>query len=141
MPATVLPHAYPMILLDEVVRTGPSSVSSKVRIGEDSLFYEAPLGVPSYIGIEYIAQTVAAYAGMVALAKGEPVRVGFLLGTRHYKCSVPHFPLGAILTVTVAAAYEAPQISKFDGTILEAKMGEIGCCAVTVYLRNGETDT
>ena len=136
VPDTVLPHADPMILLDEVARCG-TSTSSTVRIAEDSLFYEQPVGVPSYVGIEYIAQTVAAHAGVVALAEGSPVRVGFLLGTRQYKCSVPYFPLGALLAVAVDVAYEAPGVSKFNGTISEARMGEIGGCSVTVYLRSG----
>ena len=138
---SVLPHAAPMILLDDVVRIGETSVQGSVRIGEDSLFYEAPMGVPSYVGIEYIAQTVAAHAGMVAHDSGYPVRVGFLLGTRRYACSMPHFPLGALLTVHVAAVYEAPRICKFSGTISDAKLGEVASCMVSVYLRGASEGT
>ncbi len=101
------------------------------------MFYESPVGVPSYVGIEYIAQTVAAHAGMAALEKGELVRVGFLLGTRRYACRVPYFPLGALLTVRVRPIFLAPHISKFKGSILEAGKGELASCAVTVYLRDG----
>lgn len=133
----ILPHAHPMILIDEVIRIDGTSLQSRVRIAEDSMFYESRGGVPSYVGIEYIAQTVAAHAGMAALDKGEPVRVGFLLGTRRYTCRVPYFTLGALLTVRVSAVFLAPQISKFEGSILESGKGEVASCAVTVYLRDG----
>ena len=133
----VLPHSHPMILLDEIVRIDATSMQSKVRIAEDAMFYQPPVGVPSYVGIEYIAQTVAAHAGVAALEQGDRVRVGFLLGTRRYACRVPYFPLGALLTVRVSSLFLAPHISKFSGTILGAGTGELASCAVTVYLRDG----
>ena len=137
---SVLPHAHPMILIDEVRQIGGVSTESTVRIGEDAMFYERTLGVPAYVGIEYIAQTVATHAGALALAKEDPVRVGFLLGTRHYHCTVPYFPLGARLTVRVHALYQASNLSKFRGTISQAGRSgerELASCAVSVYLRDG----
>ena len=135
---SVLPHADPMILIDEVARTGETGAESTVRIGEDAVFYDADArGVPSYVGIEYIAQTVAAKAGVAAMAKGAPVRVGFLLGTRHYRCSVPYFVLGTQLTVRVQPMYEAPHVSKFKGTISVTGGRELASCAVSVYMRDG----
>ena len=135
---SVLPHAAPMILIDEAARTGEAAAESVVYITEDAMFYDAEAGgVPSYVGIEYIAQTVAAHAGAAALANGDPVRVGFLLGTRHYRAAVPYFALDAKLTVRVEALYEAPHVSKFQGTIAEAGGRELASCAVSVYLRDG----
>lgn len=135
---SVLPHADPMILIDEVAQTGDAETVSTVRIGEDAVFYdEEAEGVPSYVGIEYIAQTVAAHAGAGAKARGQPVRVGFLLGTRHYHAAVPYFALGAKLTVRVRALYEAPHVSKFEGTISLPGGTELARCAVSVYLRQG----
>ena len=135
---SVLPHAAPMILIDEAVRIGEATAESVVRISEDAMFYDHEArGVPAYVGIEYIAQTVAAHAGAAALAKGDPVRVGFLLGTRHYQCAVPYFALGVELTVRVLALYEAPHVSKFKGTILQTGGRELATCAVSVYLRDG----
>ena len=135
---SVLPHAAPMILIHEMVRNGETSAESSVCITEDVMFYDAETGgVPSYVGIEYIAQTVAAHAGAAARANGDPVRIGFLLGTRHYACSVPYFVLGAKLTVRVRALYEAPHVSKFQGTISLNGGPELASCAISVYLRDG----
>lgn len=135
---SVLPHAPPMILIDEVARVGDADTVSTVRIGEDAVFYDEEAGgVPSFVGIEYIAQTVAAHGGADAKAKGQPVRVGFLLGTRHYRCAVPYFALGAKLTVRVQALYEAPHVSKYEGTISLSAGRVLARCAVSVYLRDG----
>ncbi len=133
----LLPHAAPMILIDGVAPQGSESTRSVVRIGEDSMFYEEPHGVPSYFGIEYIAQTVAAHAGLRALREGEPVRVGFLLGTRRYRCAETWFRLGANLTIVVSTVLEMADLSKFRGVISDQLRGEIADCAVTVYLRPG----
>ncbi len=130
-----------MILIDSVAAQGPASTRSTVRIGEDSMFYEAPHGVPSYFGIEYIAQTVAAHAGLRALRRGEPVRVGFLLGTREYKCAESWFRLGAQLTIDVSPVLETTDVSKFRGVIADQLRGELADCAVTVYLRFGSERT
>ncbi len=50
----LVPHAHPMILIDTISELEPGALSSTVRISEDCPFYEAPLGVPSYVGIEYM---------------------------------------------------------------------------------------
>jgi len=55
--------------------------------------------VPAWIGIEYMAQAIAAWAGCRALARGEPARIGLLLGTRRYHGSVGHFAIGAQLRI------------------------------------------
>ena len=135
---SVLPHAHPMILIDGVTQENAGATRSAVRIREASMFYEAPHGVPAYVGVEYIAQTVAAHAGLQAIRDGDPVRVGFLLGTRRYDCTAAYFPLGAELSVRVAEAYQGPAISKFEGSIVDASSGrELAHCHVTVYLRTG----
>ena len=134
----VLPHARPMILIEDVSSRGPGNTRSTVRIHEGTMFCEAPHGVPAYVGLEYIAQTVAAHAGLRAHRAGEPVRVGFLLGTRRYDCAVAHFPLGSELTIDVVATLEGETISKFAGVIVDASTGnELARCAVTVYVRRG----
>lgn len=40
--------------------------------------------LPIWVGIEYMAQAVAAYAGIDARQKNEDVKLGFLVGTRKY---------------------------------------------------------
>lgn len=96
----VVPHSGIMSLLDKVVDHSDQSLCAQVTIGENSLFAEAR-GVPAWVGIEYMAQTIAAYSGVIARSAGQPVSVGFLVGTRKYTCNQPFFPLGQTLRVSV----------------------------------------
>lgn len=99
---TLLPHADPMILLDRVCEADAESLTAELSITSTSLFFdEQEQAVGAWIGIEYMAQAVAAYAGYQATLKGESVRVGFLLGSRHYEAHCPQFSLGWKLQIHV----------------------------------------
>lgn len=109
----LLPHAAPMILLDEVVGYDEASLAAGVAIREESLFLEGD-GVPAYVGLEYMAQACGAYAGALALDEGRDVGIGFLLGTRRYQAHVPAFRLGQRLRVTATVVYNDSQMGAFD---------------------------
>lgn len=96
----VVPHSGRMMLLDRVVAGDGESLTAEVTIRADALFARAE-GVGAWVGVEYMAQTIAAYAGTQALTRKEKTKIGFLVGTRHYACNVPHFPLGATLLISV----------------------------------------
>ena len=53
-----------------------------------------------------MAQSVAAYAGCRARSEGNPVELGFLLGTRKFECNVEHFPAGAELQIHALRSLE-----------------------------------
>ena len=102
--STLVPHARPMLLVEKLVRADQKSLCSEVTVGKDTLFHHGD-GVDAWIGIEYMAQTVAAHAGFLAHLENEPVRIGFLLGTRHYQCQTNIFPFGATLQIQVERQY------------------------------------
>ena len=88
-----------MLLLTDVVETGPAHAVTEVRIGPQSSFFQAPSGVPSWVGIEYMAQTIAVLAGSQATGAGDAAPLGYLLGTRKYHCETPWFADGLVLRV------------------------------------------
>jgi len=96
----VVPHSGIMSLLDDVVDHDDQSLCAQVTINKDSLFAEAR-GVPAWVGIEYMAQAIAAYSGVIARSAGQSVSVGFLVGTRKYIANQAFFPLGQTLKVSV----------------------------------------
>jgi predicted hotdog family 3-hydroxylacyl-ACP dehydratase len=97
---TLVPHAGPMVLLDRVLAVDEDSLCAEVTIREDSLFC-GPEGVGAWVGIEYMAQAIAAHDGHAARLRGEPVKIGFLLGARRYECTRPSFHVGSVLRVSV----------------------------------------
>lgn len=98
----LVPHAGPMCLLDRVVAADAETLTAEVEIHEGSLFYSpAAQGVGSWVGIEYMAQAVAAHAGWLARRDGGQVKAGFLLGSRRYSTGSPLFANGQLLQVKV----------------------------------------
>ena len=96
----VIPHGQPMSLLDHILRFDEQSLVAGVTIRPDSLFCESD-GVPSWVGIEYMGQAIAAWAGVMAREQGDPVKIGFLVSCRRYTSPVSHFPIGSELRVSV----------------------------------------
>jgi len=93
-------HREPMLFLDRLVDIGAEFVTCEWRIGEHFALAVPGLGVPSYAGVEYMAQCIAVHAGARARIRGYAPPVGFLLGTRHYRCSVSHFETGITYRAT-----------------------------------------
>lgn len=73
--AEVVAHTAPMILLDTLEAYADKTCVCSVKITPESAFYCADKkGVASYIGSEYMAQTIAAYAGAHALDEKREVK-------------------------------------------------------------------
>lgn len=102
----LLPHGAGMVLLDALSAQGPDWAEAQVTIRPDSPFGDDH-GVPGWVGIEYMAQTLAAFEGAQRLRAGQPVQVGLLLGARSYQSEVALFPVGWTLTVRVSQLLKA----------------------------------
>jgi predicted hotdog family 3-hydroxylacyl-ACP dehydratase len=96
----LVPHSGTMSLLDKVVDHGEDWLTAEVTINPDTLFLTNK-AVPAWIGIEYMAQAIAAFAGILAKIHQQDVKLGFLLGTRKYISSVSNFPIGTRLLIRV----------------------------------------
>jgi len=48
-------HREPMLLLDQLIKIGPEFALCEWRIREDNGFLVPNVGVPAYIGVEYMA--------------------------------------------------------------------------------------
>lgn len=112
----LLPHSGDMVLLDRILDYGEDFAVSQVTVSDQSLFYEAQIdGIHSSIGLEWMAQTIAAMAGIVALQKNKQVQVGFLLGTRRYLPSQIVFGTNMVYVIKVKQLYhEANGLGAFD---------------------------
>lgn len=113
----LLPHAAPMILIDRIVAIGDTWLEAEVAVSEQSLFAEAGRGVPTWVGIEYLAQSIAAWAGYGAHVGGGLPQFGFLLGSRKYLASTPWFDFGSTLKVRVELQFRDQGLGVFSGSI------------------------
>jgi predicted hotdog family 3-hydroxylacyl-ACP dehydratase len=96
----LVPHRGDMSWLDAILQADEHSAVAQATVRHDSYFVREGI-LPSWIGVEYMAQTVAAWAGHRARSKGLPVKIGFLLGTRRYEAHRPCFKVGDCLRIEV----------------------------------------
>lgn len=139
----VIKHRKPMRLVDKLVSFDEERVCVSVSINEDSEFYHADqLGVPSYIGIEYMAQSIAAQAGANELTNGKSIRLGFLLGTRKYKPNTTYFSRGTTLLIKAEKLLiDAAGLSVFDCTIVAEDQQEIILAQAKINVYQPEDST
>ena len=104
--ADLLPHAGDMILIDDVLGFDEEQIRTRLQVRAGGLFNRADGSLPAWVGIELMAQSVAAFAGCQARTRNEPVELGFLLGTRKFECNVADFPVGSELTIHAQRSLE-----------------------------------
>ena len=130
--SSLVPHAGPMVLLDRVVSVDAENLCAEVTIGPDSLFCGSD-GVGAWVGIEYMAQAIAAHAGYAARLRGEPVKIGFLLGSRRYECSRPIYTVGMLLRVHVKRVLQSENgLASFECRI-DDENGQIASANLSVF--------
>ena len=130
----LVPHDGQMVLLDRVISCSAEALCAEVTITGASVFFDGA-GVGAWVGIEYMAQAIAAQAGYCALLRGEAVKVGFLLGARRYQCSAPSFPLGSVLQVHAHHVLQGENgLGAFDCRIVHSGSGAVLATAtITVF--------
>jgi predicted hotdog family 3-hydroxylacyl-ACP dehydratase len=109
----LVPHSGRMVLLNRVIEFDEDTMVAEVIVRDDGLFGDGNT-VPAWLGIEYMAQTIAALGGMKRRLAGKPLNLGFLLGTRRYDCNVGLFSVGSVLTVSVHRLVEDQGLGVFD---------------------------
>lgn len=94
----VVPHRGAMLFVDRLLSGNEDGVVLEAEVRRDHLF-AGDHGVPAWIGVEYMAQAIAAWAGCRARRRNEKVKLGFLLGTRRYQCTRQQFAFGTRLRI------------------------------------------
>ncbi len=128
----LLPHTSGMRLIDRVIEGDGESLVAEAEIGGNNLFFDGT-GVGGWVGIEYMAQTVGAWAGWQARLHGRPPPIGFLLGTRHYEAQRAMFAVGQKLRIEVKRLYYAENgLGQFECRI-DCDGASVATAALTVF--------
>lgn len=128
----LLPHDPPMVLLDRVDTWDATGLTAAVTVTPATRFVDPNQGVPAHVGLEWMAQACAAFAGVTARSDGQPIRLGFLLGTRDFAAGRSWFQLGETLVVSVRQVLHEGGMAVFDCRI---DAGETKCASarLTVF--------
>ncbi len=129
----LVPHRPPMLLIDRIVAMAENEVTAEARSDAASIFAVSGKGVPSYVGIEMMAQTVCAYDGLQRLDEGPTPLVGFLLGCRKYTVRRPYLAPGAVFAVTARKLLQHGDMASFACRMREADGMDFAEASLNVY--------
>ena len=124
--ATLLPHSGKMVLLDRIQSYDEHSLTASAKIRPDHILLpENADALPSYALLEIMAQAVGAWAGIHALAAGEAVRLGFLLGTRKLLLHQDSIAIGSVLRIDAVLSWQDQSgMAVFDCTVVHEGSGQ-----------------
>lgn len=109
-----LPHDPPMVLLDELVSYEENTIHARVTLKRTSPFCDDKGKIPSYVGLEYMAQAIASWNGYRAHLKNEKPKIGFLLGSRKLTLNVSSFKAGETLDIFGECQYNDGEMASFS---------------------------
>ena len=98
----VMPHRERALLLDRVLEHADDSTLCSVTIGPDAWLRRSDGSVPPWVGVEYMAQCIAAHEAYRALAEGRTLEAGFLVRARSVQVRHGRFEAGEELRVRAA---------------------------------------
>ncbi|OOH90666.1 dehydratase [Pasteurellaceae bacterium 15-036681] len=117
--APLVPHSGEMILLDRITDFGADFLIAESEVKADNILIKHGK-LATFAGIEIMAQGVAAWAGCMAVQAGEPVRLGYLLGTRKLHIHSQQIPVGTKLQIRIKMSIQdATGFGVFDSQLID----------------------
>ena len=108
-----MPHSGSMLLIDRVIDYGPEHIVAEVDVGPHLPCY-LDGWVPAYLGIEVMAQSIAAWSGIRRDAPDSRPPIGFLLGTRRFESMLAFFQVGSTLKTHSQQVHENDGLAMFE---------------------------
>jgi predicted hotdog family 3-hydroxylacyl-ACP dehydratase len=135
----VVPHSGPMILLDRLIeyeapspdQPGTGRILADLRLRPDSKFVRDGKA-RAIVMVEYMAQAVAAYAGMLDRDKGDPIQIGYLIGIRELLLDVDTIGAGDHLEVSAVHVFGSRELGSFETRVTRDDR-TIASATLTVY--------
>jgi predicted hotdog family 3-hydroxylacyl-ACP dehydratase len=105
----VLPHRGTMLLLNDIVSCTDDALAAHATVDPDAWYSDVKGAMPAWIGIELMAQAIAAHVGLIAMRAGGLARPGVLLGTNRYEAHESALAPGAPLRVEAKELLKSEQ--------------------------------
>lgn len=123
--AELLPHAGEMVFLSEVLEHGEAGTVCSLEVGAGP-FIESNGRVDAWIGIEYMAQCIAAHGTLIALGEEESPRIGLLLGSRKIRLHAGYYESGQQMVAKVVPVWgKRTGLASFECTLKCATTGKL----------------
>ena len=120
-----IPHKGKMLLIDEIenIDFENKTITAFATINEENIFYETD-GVPSYIFIEYVAQSCAAYNSYNQNKNksenqnnNDNEKIGFILNIKSANCYKDKVASGETIYIKAKETLRDSNIAYYDGEV------------------------
>lgn len=108
-PARVVVHRAPMLWLGRIEAHDESETRCLVAVADCGTLRDADGGVSAHVSLEWMAQCVAAHAGLERGARGEAPVLGLLLGSRCVRFARPAYTAGERFRVVAVRGWGGEQ--------------------------------
>ena len=133
-----IPHKGKMLLIDEIenIDFENKTITAFATINEENIFYETD-GIPSYIFIEYIAQTCASY-NSYNQNNNENEKIGFILNIKSANCYKDKIKAGETIYIKAKETLIDSNIAYYDGEVFynNQNKDKIMDCSIVVMESN-----
>lgn len=130
---TLLRHQKPMILLDRVLEKMENGACCEVDISPTCLFADAK-GVPAYVSIEFMAQTIGIYDGLECRMRNQEPEIGFLIGTKQLELNCDYFVFGQTLRTEALLLWDGGKLVQFECAVYDAQSNKkLASATVSIY--------
>lgn len=104
----LLPHRGTMLLLDRITEFAGQSLVAECSPRSHTWYADDSGAMPAWIGVELMAQAIAAHVALTKRQSGLPQKMGALLGTRRYQVTPSvggRFSGGSLLQIRVQETF------------------------------------
>lgn len=122
---SLVPQSGEMVLIDRVTDFGEDFLFGEAEIRPNHILLKGGK-LQTFAGIEIMAQGIAAWAGIHARKRNEPVRLGYLLGTRKLHIAQSEIEVGRQLIIEIKMSIQdATGFGVFDCRLLDKPTGKV----------------
>ncbi|MEX3955114.1 beta-hydroxyacyl-ACP dehydratase [Trinickia sp. EG282A] len=129
----ILPHRGTMLLLERVLAFDDAALVAQARVDRAAWYADAAGAMPAWIGIELMAQAIAAHVGLAALRAGGRARPGVLLGSSRYEAHRSAFADGSRLRVEAKELLRSEQGHGAYECAIEAEGERVAQAVIKVF--------
>ena len=115
----LIPHSGEMVMLDKITEFGEDYLIAEMTVKPDCLLLKDGK-LATYMGAEILAQGVAAWAGCKCVKAGQPIGLGYWIGSRKLTLHRQDISVGSLLQIQIKRSIEdATGFGVFDCTLID----------------------
>lgn len=134
-----IPHKGKMLLIEKIenIDFENKTIITFATINKDNIFYETD-GIPSYIFIEYVAQSCAAYNSFYKEnnRENQNEKIGFILNIKSVNCYKDKVKAGETVFIKAKETLRDSNIAYYDGEVFYLNDYKIMDCSIMVMENN-----